>query len=618
MISGAAHIVLVEDNEATRYAVTRVLANAGYRVTPAQDGETGIHLARTLKPDLVLLDVKLPDVSGFEVVQRLKSDPATAAIPVVHLSATSVTTAEQVRGLEGGADAYLTHPVEPLVLVATLNALLRVRRAEARYRRVFETGLLGIVSWNAAGVIVDANDTFLRLVGYDRADVAAGTLRWEALVGAAPDGATGPPPRSVGPGGGPSDLVLARRDGGRVPVLIGGSPDEGSDEAVAFVLDISERKRAEEALREADRRKDEFLAVLSHELRNPLAPIRNGIYVLTRAKPESSQAARAMQVIERQVEHLTRLVDDLLDVTRISRGKIELQRARVDLREVVRKTADDMHSMFEEAAVELRLERSPGALWVNADATRLAQVVANLLHNAVKFTPAGGTVAVQVADRDGRGEVRVRDSGIGIEPGEVTKMFEPFAQADRGLARAQGGLGLGLALVLGLVEMHGGTVSARSEGPGRGAEFTISLPLATGSKPGAARPPGREAVRTRRVLVIEDNADAAQSLADILELRGHDVRVASDGRTGIDAALRMKPDVILCDIGLPDIDGYEVARAVRAEAALKETRLIAVSGYARPQDRERARQAGFEAHVAKPAGVEMLDELLARDAASMA
>jgi PAS domain S-box-containing protein len=609
--TAGAHIVLVEDNEATRYAVARILTSAGYRVTPAENGETGIRLARTARPDLVLLDVKLPDVSGFEVVRRLRSDPATAGIPLVHLSATSITSAEQVRGLEGGADAYLTHPVEPMVLVATLNALLRVRRAEARYRRVFETGLLGIVNWDARGVVLDANDAFLRLVGWDREAVKAGRLRWDALASPAP----GAPAAAPGDDA-PTELELVRRDGTRVPVLIGRAAEDGNEESVAFVLDISERKRAEEALREADRRKDEFLAILSHELRNPLAPIRNSVYLLTRADPAGPQAARARQVIDRQTQHLTRLVDDLLDVTRISRGKIELQRVRLDLRDVVRKTADDVRSMFEQSGVELRLEHAAGPLWVDADPTRVAQVVGNLLHNAMKFTPHGGKVVVYAGPADGRAEVIVRDTGIGLDPAELNTLFEPFAQADRTLARSQGGLGLGLALVRGLVQQHGGQVSAHSEGAGRGAEFRVSLPLAPADPAASERAAVGAGAPRARVLIIEDNPDAAQSLAEVLQLRGHDVRIAHDGRSGITAAAALVPDVVLCDIGLPDIDGYAVARALRANGALRDTRLVAVSGYAQPEDQERAREAGFVAYLAKPPHLDKLDELFpARGAA---
>jgi CheY-like chemotaxis protein len=366
-------------------------------------------------------------------------------------------------------------------------------------------------------------------------------------------------------------------------------------------------------LREADRRKSEFLAVLSHELRNPLAPIRNGIYLLEHTEPGSEAAGRARAVMRRQIEHLTRLVDDLLDVTRISVGKIELQRVQVDLREIVRKTTDDLHSVFTRAAVELRVDYvTLGPVWIDADPTRMAQVVGNLLHNAVKFTPSGGTVYVRVGAGDERAELSVRDDGAGMDPGTIDEMFAPFVQADQTLARTGGGLGLGLALVKGLVDLHGGTVCARSDGIGHGAEFLVSLPLVK-SVPEARGVQAREAgaAKPRVILLIEDNVDGAQSLAEVLALHGHRVRVARDGRSGIELARELQPDVVLCDIGLPDLDGYEVARALRSEEAFRATRLVALSGYAQPEDRQRAREAGFDSHLPKPADLQQLMDALA-------
>jgi PAS domain S-box-containing protein len=377
--------------------------------------------------------------------------------------------------------------------------------------------------------------------------------------------------------------------------------------------DVTELVEAQEALREGDRRKTEFLGVLSHELRNPLAPIRNSIYLLERAAPGSEQAARAKEVIQRQTEHLTSLVDDLLDITRISRGKISLRRTRLDLREIVRKTTDDLRSVFAEAGVELRIDFITfGPVWIDADATRMSQILGNLLQNSVKFTPSGGFVAVSVIARGDGAELCVRDDGLGMEPASVQRMFEPFAQADQTLARTNGGLGLGLALVKGLVELHGGTVEARSEGIGRGAEFLVRLPLAeVGSEVGAGDPAAAAQERPRAILVIEDNLDARETLAEILELRGHSVHVARDGRSGLALARELRPDVVLCDIGLPDIDGYEVARELRRDDAFRATQLIALSGYAQPEDRQRARDAGFDSHIAKPADLDELMEVLA-------
>ena len=379
-------------------------------------------------------------------------------------------------------------------------------------------------------------------------------------------------------------------------------------------LDVVLSRSLVEFASERERRKSQFLAVLSHELRNPLAPIRNSIYLLERAPSDSEQAKRARQVVRRQTEHLTRLIDDLLDNTRISHGKIRLERSRVDLREIVKKTTDDLHSIFTQASINLRVDHvTAGPMWVEADSTRMEQALTNLLNNSAKFTASGGTVRVSVAVRDGRAELSVTDDGAGIEAKDIEHLFEPFAQADQSMARSKGGLGLGLSLVKSIVELHGGTVAARSDGRGRGAEFVIQLPLAeAGSEKEAPRP--REAVATpKTILVIEDNADGARSLADILELHGHAVRVARDGRSGIALARELKPDLILCDIGLPDVDGYEVARTLRRDGPLRLTRLVAVSGYAQPEDRQRSRDAGFDAHIPKPADLHEVLALVARD-----
>jgi PAS domain S-box-containing protein len=369
----------------------------------------------------------------------------------------------------------------------------------------------------------------------------------------------------------------------------------------AWVAEISESKRAEQALRDADRRKNEFLAVLSHELRNPLAPIRTGVYLLEHAATGPEQAARVREVIRRQVEHLARLVDDLLDVTRISRGKVDLQRELLDLRDTVRETTDDLRSLFQQSQVDLRIELVPGPLRVDADPARISQVLGNLLQNSLKFTPAGGLVTVSLATTTGGfAELSVCDTGVGIETGEVDRMFEPFVQAANSLARTEGGLGLGLALVKGLVELHGGFVEAQSQGPGTGTRVVVRLPLSSGDAASKADAPAAVGAGRRIVVVIEDNRDAAQTLADLLALHGHDVRLAHDGTSGLALARELGADAVLCDIGLPDMDGYAVARALRADARTRPIRLVALSGYAQPEERRRAREAGFDLHIAKP------------------
>ncbi len=385
-----------------------------------------------------------------------------------------------------------------------------------------------------------------------------------------------------------------------------------------IVQDITERKHAEQALRaanlrlaEEDQRKNDFLAVLSHELRNPLMPIRNGLYVLERAQPGSNEAARALAVIDRQAEQLARLVDDLLDVTRISRNKIELQRRPVDFNDVVRRTVDDHRSLFDGKAVALETSFAAGRLPIDGDQARLTQVVGNLLHNAAKFTPARGTVRVSTAKtKTGRASLRVLDTGMGIEAEVLRRLFQPFMQADTTLDRTRGGLGLGLALVKGLVEMHGGEVCAHSAGPGQGSEFVVEVPLDATAVTEAGSPRMGTQSGGRRVLVIEDYADAADSLRAVLSILGHLVEVAHDGREGLALARSFKPDVVLCDIGLPGMDGYEVAAAFRTDPSLARATLVALSGYALPEDLERAANAGFSRHLAKPASPDAIQRVL--------
>jgi two-component system CheB/CheR fusion protein len=384
------------------------------------------------------------------------------------------------------------------------------------------------------------------------------------------------------------------------------------------VTELKQSARALEAanaqLAEADRRKDEFLAVLSHELRNPLAPIRISVHLLERAEPGSDQARHGLQVIDRQVRHMTRLIEDLLDVTRIARGKIALQRERVDLVALARGSADDHRDLFEKNGVALQVTTPDGALHVDGDPTRLAQVIGNLLSNAAKFTRRGGHTELLVSEGAHDAIVRVRDDGVGMSPETLAHVFEAFAQAKQTLERSRGGLGLGLALVKGLVEMHGGRVEARSEGEQRGAELTVRLPLAAPTSAPRARPSvAPEPDGARRVLVIEDNEDAAESLRDVLELLGHRVSLAGSGPDGVARAEAERPDVILCDIGLPGLDGFGVARALRAspDPVVRAAFLVALSGYAQREDVARSREAGFDRHVAKPLGIEALEKLLA-------
>jgi PAS domain S-box-containing protein len=424
--------------------------------------------------------------------------------------------------------------------------------------------------------------------------------------------------------------------GNEVPILLrhedGGSLEQrylnfvyqpllDTDGAVSGIfahgVDITEQVRTAEALREASRKKDEFLAMLGHELRNPLAPIRNAVQILRQAGRDPSILEKASGMIDRQVSHMARLVDDLLDVSRISRGKILLHKERLDLTQLVRDTVEDHRRELEAGGLTLDLELPTGPLWLEGDGTRLAQAMENLLSNASKFTDPGGRVGVALSagadEAAGRAEITVRDTGIGMEPEMLGSLFEAFSQADRTLARSRGGLGLGLALVKGLVDLHGGEVEAASEGLGRGSRFTLRLPLAAernAPEEEEAAPPVR-GTGSRRVLVIEDNADAAESLQMLLELSGFEVTTAADGSAGLETARRFHPDVVLCDIGLPGgLDGYAVARELRADPALQPVHLIALTGYGQAEDRRRAYAEGFDLHLTKPVDPVALKDLL--------
>jgi PAS domain S-box-containing protein len=374
-----------------------------------------------------------------------------------------------------------------------------------------------------------------------------------------------------------------------------------------------ENARLYHDLREADRRKDEFLAMLAHELRNPLAPIRNSLEVLRVRRVNGDAAERAREMMARQVQHLVRLVDDLLDVSRIMRGKIELRKERVELHKVVERAVETAHPALDAQGHALTVSLPPEPIWLEADPIRLAQVVANLLNNAAKYTEKAGQVALTVERHGGEVVLRVKDTGIGIAPEMLPRLFELFMQAERSLARSQGGLGIGLALVKKLVEMHGGRVSASSAGPGKGSEFTIRLPVLPAHAGQEAKAPAPGPVQTPerlRVLVVDDNVDAAESLAMVLRFLKQDVQVAHDGPSALEAARTYRPDFIILDIGLPGLSGHDVARELRQQPEFRETLLVAVTGYGQDEDRRRSQEAGFDLHLTKPVEPSDLEKLL--------
>jgi PAS domain S-box-containing protein len=373
-------------------------------------------------------------------------------------------------------------------------------------------------------------------------------------------------------------------------------------------------RQSEARARDADRRKDEFLAMLGHELRNPLAPIVTALHLLELR----GQRGRELDVIERQVHHLVQLVDDLLDVSRITRGRIQLQRAPIEVTEVVARAIEMASPLVEQRAHHLAVEVPPVGLRVDGDATRLAQVLSNLLTNAAKYTDPGGNIAIAARREGSRVTIAVRDDGAGIQADVLPSVFEAFVQGPRTLDRAGGGLGIGLMLVRSLVELHGGSVEARSDGPGKGSEFTVRLPAVADPAPRAAAPgempaPPEAPRRGLRILVVDDNADAAETLADALRAVGYAVATAGDGPAALRAAGEHRPDVALLDIGLPVMDGYELAQRLR-ELLGSGTRFLALTGYGQPEDRARTERAGFEAHFVKPVDLRALEGVLRRGA----
>jgi signal transduction histidine kinase/CheY-like chemotaxis protein len=382
-----------------------------------------------------------------------------------------------------------------------------------------------------------------------------------------------------------------------------------------MAADFIERAQREQALREADRRKDEFLAMLSHELRNPLAPISNAVGVLRLAGDDRAAVGSASEVIDRQVRQMIRLVDDLLDVSRITRGKIELRMEPVDVGSAIGQAVEATRWLVESMAHELQLALPVRPVFVHADRARLIQVFGNLLHNACKFTEKGGRIRVSLEREDGDAVIRVEDNGVGLDADAAPRIFEMFTQVDTSLGRSVGGLGIGLTLVKTLVELHGGRVEVRSDGLGQGCEFTVRL--AVEAEDFAAKRPAAEgaapaAAPRRRVLVVDDNRDSAESLALMLELSGSETRTVHDGLAAIEAARAFRPDLVLLDIGLPQLTGYEVCTRIRQEPWGREMLLVAVTGWGQDEDRQKSRRAGFDAHFVKPIELEALRTLLER------
>ena len=375
---------------------------------------------------------------------------------------------------------------------------------------------------------------------------------------------------------------------------------------------LIERLKNEQALRSADRRKDEFLATLGHELRNPLAPISNSLEIMKLSGAfDDPRTQQAGEVMERQIHHLNRLVDDLLEVSRITRGVIEVRKEALDLASIVKAAVETSRPVLDNLRHELSVELEPEAMFVGGDPVRLTQVFANLLNNAAKYTNHGGRISIATKRERGEAVISVKDNGIGIAPNALSQVFDMFMQVDRSTRRSQGGLGIGLTLVRSLVGMHGGSVEARSDGPGLGSEFIVRLPLLSDQQRASAEQPRRmKPLPSRRILIVDDSRDGGESLATLLRVLGAEVALAHSGRQALECVDDFKPDVVLLDIGMPGMDGYEVARRIRANPANRHISLIALTGWGQDEDRRRSVAAGFNHHLVKPADIEQLRQLL--------
>ena len=622
-----ARIVLADDNADMREYVRRLLAPA-YDVLAVADGNQALQAALQQVPDLVLSDIMMPNLDGVGLLKALRSEPRTAAVPVILLSARAGEEA-RVEGLEAGADDYLTKPFSARELLARIGGTLALSklRQEAGQQLHESEERFRLMADNAPMMVgmtePDGSCTFLSKSWYEFTGTEPEQgLGWGWLNSIHPDDRDRAQVefQQACSLHNPCDLEfrVLRGDGTYRWALAALAPRFSADQQfmgyIGSAIDITDRKHFEDFLREADRRKDEFLATLAHELRNPLAPIRNGLHILRLADNDHEILTQTREMMDRQLQHMIRLIDDLLDVSRISRGKIELRRQITDLKDAVLNAAETSRPLIEQAGQELAIELQPAPVLVYGDVARLSQVVANLLNNAAKFTAAGGKIKLRVARDESNVVISVADSGIGIPVELQSSIFEMFMQVDRSLEKNQGGLGVGLTIVKRLVEMHDGTVEVHSEGLNRGSTFVIRLPIARpqeGDNPVINMTEASTTTEIRqKVLVVDDNKDSAQTLAMMLKIMGNDVRTAHDGLEAIEKAQEYLPNVILLDLGMPKLNGYDVCRRIREQDWGTTMVIIALTGWGQAEDRQRTKEAGFDHHLVKPVDVAKLKELL--------
>lgn len=624
--SARARILIADDNADMR-AYLRQLLEPQYQVDLVPDGWAALEAARRSTPDLIISDVMMPQMDGFELLSKLRQDAELRDVPVILLSARAGEEAV-IEGLQAMADDYLVKPFSARELIARVAGQLQLatlRRDAAEREQWLRREAEALLQQAPMGIyVVDENlrvraaNSTARVAFRDVADPVGLDLdAWihEARPKKYADEVVGIFRQTLRTGEPFVDSQrLEQSDRGgvsehyewqvhRIPMADGYG-------AVCYFRDVSAHVQARLALENADRQKNEFLAMLAHELRNPLAPIRNAGEILSRTLPVSSPAHSAIAMVKRQVTQLTRLVDDLLDVSRITQGRVELKREALDLANVVSQAIEMVEPLFRERQHEVSVVSSYPTLYVNGDSTRLVQCVVNMLTNAAKYTDSGGRIRVQSRMDGAFALIEISDTGAGIAPELLPRVFDLFVQGERTLDRSLGGLGIGLSVTRQLVEMHGGRVGAASPGLGRGSTFSLWLPLI--ERPGESVHPSEESREpSMRVLIVDDNVDAADSLGLVLQLDGHVTRTAYSGREALELIPTFQPDVLLLDIGLPEMDGYEVAKRVRDGRGAADLRIVALTGYGQVEDVRRAQSAGFDDHLVKPVDFETLRRCLA-------
>lgn len=617
-------ILSVDDDTVARYARKRLLTNAGFDVIEAANGQEA--LDRLVDgPDLVVLDVGLPDISGFEVCRRIKEKPETSFIAVLQVSASFVRSADRTRALEGGADNFVIEPVEPEVLIATVRAMLRVRHAEEAVRRAagewqatFEAINEGVAVLDADGHVLRCNRAFGELLGRPCSDVVHAS--WEGLLQALSSDDGRIDSSTVG-------SQLPRRSFRRGDRWIQLSMTESTDGTrvgrIVVLTDVTDHMKALSDAEEANRIKDDFLAVLSHELRTPLNAIVGWAHLLQSGQLDSATAAKAVETISRNANAQNQLISDILDVSRIVAGKVRLEITPVDVASIVDAAVDTLKLAAVAKKIQLDSTHHGGPTLVSGDGSRLQQVVWNLLSNAIKFAPRGGHVSAAVTTVDDDIQIVVEDDGPGVAPDFLPYVFDRFRQADSSSTRPKGGLGLGLAIVRHLIELHGGTVEAANREGGKGARFTVRLPRrgpdGGGDTMAALFPQEGDyagdaaSLKKVRVMIVDDEEDARDLLATVLRSAGADVVTAASAAEALTLVERHRPDVFIADLEMPGEDGYSLIRKIRHLPGMDgvEMPAIALTAYAAQEDRLRALGAGFQIHVAKPARPRELIEVVA-------